>query len=155
MIELNALDSVWSLLTVQLAVVDLGPPVIRIWLFADTEKVCSMALHPVYVILLSEIVQNLRGRSRRANIKKMYLPAYKPGRETGWLGAGAELGTVPGRVVLVGLLALLLVVTGASTIITVFLNSYSTLPAASLSLSLNSLPTIVTAYLLTLANPFT
>ncbi len=111
MIELNALASVWSLLTVQLVVVDLGPPVILIWLFVDTEKVCSTALHPAYVILFSEIVQNLRGRSRRAKIKKTYLPVYKPGRETGWLGVGAGLGTVPGRVVPAGLLALLLVVT--------------------------------------------
>jgi hypothetical protein len=86
----------------------------------------------------------------------MYLPAYSPERDIGRLGVVAGLGTAGGRVAFTaGLLAFVFVVTGASTILTVFLNSYSTFPAASLSLNLNSLPTIETAYLLALANPFT
>ena len=149
--ELKAFAIIWSLFTAQFDAEDIGPAVILIWPFPVTKYVCSMGLQPVYMILVSVIVQNFRGRSLLARTKNTYLPDYNPARETGCFWAGVTTG-----VLIAGLLVLVLVDgAGDSTTFTIFLNSYKTLLDPSLSFSLNSLPTIETVYLMTLPIPFT
>ncbi len=89
--------------TEQLLLVVAPPPDIFIVFWPVIVNVCSILLHPEYVIFDSLTVQNLLGKSLLANTKNMYLPCYNPGKELGltwflliltvftWLFVGFEI----------------------------------------------------------------